>query len=136
MENNIFSKRLKKLRKEQNLSQKELGKITGITNSTISSYENGQRSPGKNKLKKFAETFDVSVDYLIGLTDIKANASDLTEGHDRIEKAISNHPKLVEYFEELRKRDSLQKLFEQTKNLSDNEIEKIIRVIKAIDETE
>lgn len=61
--------RLKMLRQKMNLTQKQLGKKLGLSNKTISNYENGDRQPDNETLLKLAEFFGVSVNYLLGETD-------------------------------------------------------------------
>lgn len=63
--------KIKELREEKGLMQKELGDIIGISQNTLSQYENGKREPDYETLKKIAEYFDVSTDYLLGLVDVK-----------------------------------------------------------------
>lgn len=64
MEN--FCKRLIHLRTINNLTQKELADILNIERSTLSSYETGRRYPTISVLVRIADTFNVSVDYLLG----------------------------------------------------------------------
>ena len=64
----MFAKRLRELRKEFKLTQKQLSDIIGISDRTIGYYETGDRFPNEDILKKFADYFDVSVDYLLGRT--------------------------------------------------------------------
>lgn len=64
---------LKNLRIQANMSQEELAKLLGISRSAISSYENGTRSPNHDILIKIATIFNVSTDYLLGLSEIKTN---------------------------------------------------------------
>lgn len=59
---------LKNLRNQSNMSQEELAKLLGISRSAVSSYENGTRSPNNELLVKMANIFNVSTDYLLGLT--------------------------------------------------------------------
>lgn len=66
-------KNLKVLRKENNLSLKELGIILGIAESTVSLYENEKREPDNKMLIKIANFFNVSVDYLLGRTEDRQN---------------------------------------------------------------
>ncbi len=63
-----FGMRLKELRKEHNLTQEELGKKIGVTKSSMSLYEKGEREPSKDSLMKMADIFGVSIDYLVGNT--------------------------------------------------------------------
>jgi transcriptional regulator with XRE-family HTH domain len=66
-----FGKRLKTLRLEKEITQKQLGALTGVAESTISLYEADKRMPDNNMIKAFAEYFGVSTDYLHGLTDVR-----------------------------------------------------------------
>lgn len=66
---NKFSKRLKILRIKYGYTQKEISKIIGIKQTTISNYEKGLRFPDADKLKQIANLFNVSVDYLLGQDD-------------------------------------------------------------------
>lgn len=65
----VFSKRLKLLRQECNLSQHELSKETNISQSRISSWELGIYMPSAENLIILAKYFKCSVDYLLGLED-------------------------------------------------------------------
>lgn len=58
--------RLKTLRKEKGVTQKEVGEYLGISYQAYSHYENGLRNPDNETLKKLATYFGVSVDYLLG----------------------------------------------------------------------
>ena len=69
MQDNVFGKRLKYLRQEQGVSQKELGARLGYCNQTVSSWESGQREPDLDAIKKIAVYFDVTADFLLGLSD-------------------------------------------------------------------
>ncbi|MBM0064386.1 helix-turn-helix domain-containing protein [Alkalicoccobacillus gibsonii] len=66
----MFSSRLREQRLKHNLTMKQLGVRVNLAASTISGYENGIRKPDISILYLFADTFDVSVDYLLGRTDI------------------------------------------------------------------
>lgn len=66
-----FGQRLKSLRLERDLKQSELAKIIEVSPSTIGMYEQGRRYADLETLNKIADYFDVSVDYLIGRTDVK-----------------------------------------------------------------
>lgn len=64
-----FHVRLKELRIEEHLTQAELATIIGISKSTISMYENGNREPDFETLEAFADYFNVDMNYLTGYTD-------------------------------------------------------------------
>ena len=66
----IFAKRLKELRTDKKLNYLELAKELNVNYTTISRWENQLRVPNIIELKKIAEFFGVSADYLIGLQDL------------------------------------------------------------------
>ena len=65
----LFKDRLKDLRIEHNLSQKELGDIINMSKMAISHWESGHSEPSIAQLIYLSEYFDVSVDYLVGKID-------------------------------------------------------------------
>lgn len=67
----MFKTRLKNLRVERDLTQKQLANILHMQNTAISKYELGERKPDQEILIKLAKFFDVSVDYLLGNSDIR-----------------------------------------------------------------
>ncbi|MCM1194967.1 MAG: helix-turn-helix domain-containing protein [Corallococcus sp.] len=64
-------KNLKRLRESKGLSQLQLALKLGLNQNTVSRYENGQREADYQTLIMFADFFDVSIDYLIGRTNVK-----------------------------------------------------------------
>ena len=64
-----FQRRLKELRTAKGLSQKELGIKIGTTYSAISYWEKGINEPKISYVIALCKFFDVSADYLLGLTD-------------------------------------------------------------------
>lgn len=63
------AERIAALRKEHSITQKELARRIHAGASTISQYETGQVIPSLPVLLRIADAFDVSMDYLLGLTD-------------------------------------------------------------------
>ena len=76
-----FPKRLKELRLANGLTQKDLANAIEVGRTTISEYESGKIVPKQEGLLKIANHFNVSVDYLTGVSNDpatrKENASDL-----------------------------------------------------------
>lgn len=66
-----FKDRLKHLRKEKNLTQIELASILHYGYTAIANYENGRNQPRINDLIRLANAFGVSLDYLVGISDVK-----------------------------------------------------------------
>ena len=62
--------RLKELRKQKNISQLKLAMDLYMNQNSISRYENEEREADYSTLIRFAYYFDVSIDYLLGRTDI------------------------------------------------------------------
>ena len=65
----LFKERLKELRIEKKLSQAELAKELKVSQRSISSWETGFREPDFKTLSRIALFFDVTTDYLLGLSD-------------------------------------------------------------------
>lgn len=75
----IQSDRLRELRKKHKYTQEEMAKKVGVTTSAYGFYEQGKVTPDAEKIMKFSKMFDVSADYLLGLSDIKQRESKLTD---------------------------------------------------------
>lgn len=58
--------RLREIRKKNGMSLKKLGEIIGVAESTMSLYETEKRQPDYDTLKKLADYFNVTTDYLLG----------------------------------------------------------------------
>ncbi len=65
----LFKERLKELRIEKGLTQTQLAKELRVNQRTISNWEVGERQPDLDTLEVIAKYFNVSYDYLLGLTD-------------------------------------------------------------------
>jgi len=62
-----FGDRLRSLRKQKKLTQKQLAALIGVKNSIISFYEVGDRIPSPEIIIKLATTLGVTADYLLGI---------------------------------------------------------------------
>ena len=60
--------RIKEIRKERHLTQKEFAEKLNISQPAISRYENGDREPKLDTWQKLADFLDVPVDYLLGIS--------------------------------------------------------------------
>ena len=61
--------RLKELRKEQGLTQKQLAKMLNKSETGLASWEQGLSEPSISDIRKLCKIFGVSADYLLGLQD-------------------------------------------------------------------
>ena len=106
-------RKLKNLREKKGLLQKELGDKLNISASTIGMYEQDRRDPDFETLKKIANFFNVTTDYLLDNT----NNTDMDE--------------------ELKEKEALKKLLQKTgfmagdEDLTDEELERLIEFVNA-----
>ncbi|MCC6096996.1 helix-turn-helix transcriptional regulator [Limosilactobacillus sp.] len=62
----MIGERIKELRKSKKMSQSELGKFIGVSQTTVTAWENGRAEPSSSYVTKLATFFNVSTDYLLG----------------------------------------------------------------------
>ena len=65
----LFKDNLKMLRQEKGIGQVKLAKKLGVSKGIISLWENGLREPNMSSLIQLSKFFNVSIDYLVGLSD-------------------------------------------------------------------
>ena len=85
----IFSERLKTLRKEKKLTQKELAEQIGISQKSYSHWETGKNEPSLENLIKLADLLEVSIDWLFGREQMKVkkrSPAQLLDNEKNIEK--------------------------------------------------
>lgn len=92
----VFSQRVRQLRIELNLTQKEFAEKVGLTASALSAYENNTKNPSIAVAVRIAEKHHVSIDWLCGLTD-KRNEIELKTYADIYNGLLSISSKV--YFE-------------------------------------
>ncbi len=63
--------KLRDLREDHDLKQEDLAKLLNCTQACYSNYENGKRDIPSEVLRMLAGFYNVSIDYLLGLTNIK-----------------------------------------------------------------
>lgn len=81
-----FGTILKKLRQDNNLTQDELAKKIETSRSNIANYENDKNMPSVDILEKLAKLFNVTIDYLLGKSDIR-NPEDYKYAYNRPKEA-------------------------------------------------
>ena len=84
---NSFAVRLSELRRQRGLSQKETADALGVSQALLSHYEKGIRECGLDFLCKAAAYFDVSCDYMLGVSDSK---DDFVENFDEGENILDS----------------------------------------------
>lgn len=98
-----LSERIKERRLLLGYNQPELAKIMNISKQTVSNWESGNRTPDAETLSKLSDLFSVSVDFLLGKTDIAAPPSadgleqELTKKDEKdIEKTLNKTLEMLE----------------------------------------
>jgi transcriptional regulator with XRE-family HTH domain len=66
-----LEQRLSALRKDKKMSQQELAEMAGIHPNVLGRYERGEASPSIDMASKLANALEVSLDYLVGNTDLE-----------------------------------------------------------------
>jgi transcriptional regulator with XRE-family HTH domain len=74
----MLPNRIKQLRKERGLTQIQFANDFSIAQGTIGMWETGMRIPDTDTVKQLADYFDVSLDYLLGRTDIRKISTSTT----------------------------------------------------------
>ena len=93
MENNsIIKERLKRLREEKGIYQKDLADKLHITRATIASYETGKSLPSLDVILKYADFFECTTDYILGRT----NERNLAITKDKDIEIIHNKDTIVQ----------------------------------------
>lgn len=88
--------RLKELRKSKGISQQQLADVILVSQQSVNKYENHNVEPDIETLIKIAEFFEVSVDYLIGRTNVKEQANNI-----KINELSNEEIKILKNYREL-----------------------------------
>jgi|GEM_PF-179648 len=80
-----FKDRLKQLRHENKMTQSKLAEKLDYGYTAIANYESGKNQPSIGVLIKIASIFQVSLDYLLGVTDIRKPLTENTESAEYME---------------------------------------------------
>lgn len=93
MMSDLFGKRLQEIRKEKALSQDALAKELGVHGAVIGRYERGEVRPSIEMASKIAEALGVSLDYLVGNSDLLLDRSMIQRIQDvqKLEKEQREH---------------------------------------------
>lgn len=97
----MLGSRIRKLRKDNNLTLRELGEKLNLSFSILAMYERGERTPPVDKLLLLADFFSVSLDYLLGKSDKKNNSLNIavssedyeSDERDKVYKLLNENSK-------------------------------------------
>lgn len=120
--------RIRNLRKNYGWTQQQLAEKIDVTKSAIGSYEQDRRKPSLEVLRKLADSFDVTTDYLVGKSNFKQDP------HSKIKQALEDDPELLSFWQMMGDREDLQLLFKQTKDLSPESIKSVVHFMKSIED--
>jgi len=81
-----FGKRLKELRKQHKMTQRDLSKILGVSATTISRYESEEILPTEDVIVKTAFVFQCSSDYLLGLSPCDKVQGDFIKEYESLKQ--------------------------------------------------
>ena len=96
-----FGERLKKARERKGLTQAQVMKLTGITDKSLSRYENGASAPDPDTILELIRLYDVSADYIMGLSPQMGHAFEQFSASSTAAPAIVSDPDIYEKLEGL-----------------------------------
>ena len=134
----MFVERLKSLRAEKGISQSALSDYMGVTQQAIAKWETDKATPDPDSLKRLANFFCVSVDYLVGKSSVKNSAEEklplilkVLSEMELSEEQKKSYEKLLsmDQDEKLSNLREAMSLFEKYKSLSSEERQAVSKVI-------
>ena len=127
--------RIENLMMENEMSQADLSRATGISTGLISQWKKRSQTPSSKKLAQIADYFDVSVDYLLGKTDIKKEPTvTVYDEHDNI---VRLDAETIQLLDSLRTRPDMKMLFSISSKATPEDVLKAVKIIEALrDESE
>ncbi len=123
-----LGKKIQHYRRQKGFSLRELAAHAKISHSFISDIEHERSLPSITTLNAIADALDIPVTYFLGNEQINPE--------EKIKDAIKGDEDLLSFWDVLAKRDDLQLLFKQTKNLPPETIRRIIKYIKLVEDEE
>lgn len=105
---------IKRIRTEHNLSQEELSKIAGVSDKTVSSWENGTRTPRMGPLQRIADYFGIKIGDIIEDMDSAGYYAD---------------PETAKLAQELHDNPRYKALMNSTRKLSPEAVEEVMKFI-------
>ena len=118
-----FSETLKKLRKQDGLTQEEAARQMGITRSALGMYETGKREPDFETLELIADFYNVDMNTLVGGS--AEPAPPLTPA-----EVINGDPELTALLTRARDDPDIRMLFSVTKDASPEDVKMAIQIIQ------
>lgn len=114
--------RFEQLLKENNITPYRVSKETGIPTATLSSWKKGTYTPKNDKLQIIADYFNVTVDWLLGNTNLRNLP---TEGY-------YDDPEVAQLANEIKNDPELRILLDAKRSLSKEDMESLINITKSL----
>ena len=89
-----YNNRIRELRHERKVTQLQLSIELNVTQETISAYEHGRHMPSLEALMKMSDFFNASMDYIMGLSDVRNVRSDA----NHTPQELAQKEKLMHYY--------------------------------------
>ncbi len=99
----LLGKRIKELRKNQNMTQQQLGNLLNVTKVSVCCYEKGTRIPSLETLLDLSNIFNVNIDYFLGNDKYV-----ISDNHDSYTIKMSNSE--IEFIKEIRNHHHLYEM--------------------------
>ncbi|UZQ49138.1 helix-turn-helix domain-containing protein [Clostridium kluyveri] len=134
--------KIKYIRKQKGISQKEMAKILEIPYSTYSNYENNNREPDANTLNKIAKVFKISINQLLGISHYIETLNYFNNKECSIKNKWFELELNLEFWENLQnqlsfvseKVDAFRNKIENGEKISNSDLEKITLYLKNFSE--
>lgn len=126
--------RLKELRKEKKLTQKELAQELGIHYRTLQNWENNETQIKPDKAEALASYFDVSIGHLLGFTNNRTVQDELVQSHEEIQKQFQKETDALLSIGELLSDRDINSVLDFIRELSIKNKEVILTKIENDDE--
>ncbi len=96
----VFAERLRNLREKQGQTQVQVGKAVGKSREAVTKYEMGQREPDLHAITSIAKYFNVSADYILGITDQleSIHKQDASDDVSLIGEEYQDNEEFIPYF--------------------------------------
>lgn len=123
-----FGERLRSLRIEKGITQKQFAILFKVAESTVSMYERSEREPAFEQLERIADYFDVSVDYLMGRTGDRSPSG--------IRKSEAKDPELADLMAKLEEKGAAlqaKTMLRTASKMSKRQLEDVLKVFEMIE---
>lgn len=86
-----FSQRIVTIRKQHKMTQEKVGELVNMSQRSVANWESGERCPSIPTLIDLSEKFNVSIDYMLGCSDVpeKAKKQPAVQDDELLSKVIS-----------------------------------------------